>query len=215
MATWIKGDNGNRASVEFWSSEEAAKKSMETCSRCSRCSGLAPQQVEQPAIPVIPNIHQAVYVAATREGALCMETWHTCEKKHCRAGWVIHLAEPAGYELERRTDPVFAAMRIYEASGYEISPVRFFDEDEAALPDMKRLAETEPELVATYWKGQSPMIPQLIIIAMSFAGLGLALAKHGQDQGKFNVVTSLIATSIQFGLLYWGGFFDCFFGGAQ
>ncbi len=74
-----------------------------------------------------------------------MESWHSCDTTHCRAGWVIHLAGKAGYELEQRTDPVFAAMQIYEAGGYLISPCRFFDENEAALADMKKLAEeSEP-----------------------------------------------------------------------
>jgi hypothetical protein len=69
-----------------------------------------------------------------------MGHFHKCEKTHCRAGWVVALAGKAGYELERRTSSVFAAMQIYKASGYEISPCRFFDENEAALKDMKELA---------------------------------------------------------------------------
>ena len=68
-------------------------------------------------------------------------TWHTCETTHCRAGWVVHLAGEAGYELERRTSALFAAQQIYKASGYEISPVRFFDSNEDAMADMKKLAE--------------------------------------------------------------------------
>jgi hypothetical protein len=72
-----------------------------------------------------------------------MRTWHTCETTHCRAGWVTTLAGEAGKELERRTDPLFAAMQIYEASGYLISPVRFYDSDEKAMEDMRKLAEAE------------------------------------------------------------------------
>lgn len=34
-------------------------------------------------------------------------------------------------------------MLIYQASGYEISPVRFFEQNAEALADMKRLAEAE------------------------------------------------------------------------
>ena len=43
--TWITGENGNRASVEKWGSEEAARESMsklvdcKNCSDCSGCSG--------------------------------------------------------------------------------------------------------------------------------------------------------------------------------
>jgi hypothetical protein len=119
------------------------------CSRCSRCSGcvgcadMAPQKTEPKAIPVIPNIHQAIYAAASQPGQLEMEQWHTCETAHCRAGWVVHLAGPAGYELERRTTTLFAASQIYKASGYPISPVRFFDTNEKAMADVKRLAGVE------------------------------------------------------------------------
>ncbi|MGD9713704.1 MAG: hypothetical protein AB7V46_16825 [Thermomicrobiales bacterium] len=59
------------------------------------------------------------------------------------------MAGPAGYQLERETDPVFAAMRIYEASGYLISPCRFFDANDVALDDMRRLAEEEAANAAT------------------------------------------------------------------
>ena len=70
-----------------------------------------------------------------------MGNWHSCDTTHCRAGWVVHLAGKPGYALEKRTSPIFAAMQIYKASGYEISPVRFFDGNKNALEDMKRLAE--------------------------------------------------------------------------
>jgi hypothetical protein len=70
-----------------------------------------------------------------------MGTWHTCEKTHCRAGWVITLAGQEGKELEKFFNTELAAMLIYEKSGYKINPARFYDENEAALADMKRLAE--------------------------------------------------------------------------
>jgi hypothetical protein len=72
-----------------------------------------------------------------------MESFHTCETTHCRAGWVIHLAGPNGYALEKATSSEFAAMQIYRKSGYEISPMRFYESNEKALEDMKRLAEKE------------------------------------------------------------------------
>ena len=94
-------------------------------------------------MPVIENIHQKVYTAASQPCALNMGNWHDCETTHCRAGWVVHLAGEAGYALEKKTSPLFAAMQIYKASGYEISPRRFFESNEVALADMKRLAEQE------------------------------------------------------------------------
>ena len=86
--------------------------------------------------------------AVSKPKALNMQNWHTCETTHCRAGWVVHLAGQAGYELEKRTSPIFAAMQIYKASGYEISPVRFYDANEKAMEDMKRLAEEEAAAAA-------------------------------------------------------------------
>ena len=53
------------------------------------------------------------------------------------------MAGKEGRELEEKTSTLFAAMQIYKASGYEISPVRFYDSDEKAMADMKRLAEEE------------------------------------------------------------------------
>ena len=90
---------------------------------------------------MIEGIHQKLYAAVSQPSALDMGQWHACETTHCRAGWVVHLAGEAGYELERRTSNLFAAQQIYKASGYEISPARFYDSNEDALADMKRLAE--------------------------------------------------------------------------
>jgi hypothetical protein len=72
-----------------------------------------------------------------------MSTWHTCEKRHCRGGWVITLAGEAGRKLEQFHNSELAAMLIYYESGYHINPARFYDDNTAALADMKRLAETE------------------------------------------------------------------------
>jgi hypothetical protein len=74
-----------------------------------------------------------------------MRTWHTCEKTHCRAGWVITLAGEAGKALERFYDTPLAAMKIYDASSTlpSVNPPRFFEPNDAALADMKRLAEME------------------------------------------------------------------------
>ena len=96
-------------------------------------------------VPKIPNIHQAVYAAASHPKALAMGDWHTCDTTHCRAGWVVHLAGEAGYALERFFNTELAAMKIYDASSDlpKVSPVRFYDGKEAALADMKRMADLE------------------------------------------------------------------------
>lgn len=93
-------------------------------------------------IPVIPNIHVSVYAAASQPNALDMSDWHACGTSHCRAGWIVHLAGKAGYALEEFVgDPALAALIIYRESGYNIDPNRFFDSNDEARADMKRLAE--------------------------------------------------------------------------
>ncbi len=79
-----------------------------------------------------------------------MGTWHTCEKTHCRAGWIVTLAGEAGKALEAFYDTPLAAMKIYDASSSlpKISPVRFFEQNEQALADMKRMAELERDAQA-------------------------------------------------------------------
>jgi hypothetical protein len=84
-----------------------------------------------------------------QKDALDMRDWHTCETTHCRAGWVVTLAGEAGKALEKQTSTLFAAMRIYkESSPIRVSPVRFYDSNEAALADIRRCAEEEAALVS-------------------------------------------------------------------
>ena len=127
------------------------------CSRCSDCSDCknaafllskknaqsVPGETGRPPIPVIPDIHKRVYEAVSNPNALKMDTWHTCNTTHCRGGWVVTLAGEAGKKLEAFHDTLLAAMLIYDASDpdYRINPGRFFDSNEAALADMKALAE--------------------------------------------------------------------------
>lgn len=95
-------------------------------------------------VPLIQNIHQSVFNAASAKNALDMDNWHVCGTTHCRAGWVVHLAGEAGYELEQLTSTPFAAMAIYNKSSDIKVPLHMFyvDNDES-LADMKRCAELE------------------------------------------------------------------------
>jgi hypothetical protein len=70
---------------------------------------------------------------------------HECETTHCRAGWVVHLAGEAGYDLQQKFNWELAAMLIYRESGAPINPARFCDSNKAAIADMKRLAEGDSE----------------------------------------------------------------------
>ncbi len=115
------------------------------CSRCSDCSDLVKdKQVIE--IPKIENIHQKVFNAVQGADSLDMTDWHTCDTTHCRAGWVVHLAGAAGYELEKQSSTEFAAMMIYkESSPIKVSPVRFYESNEQAMEDIKRCATIEIE----------------------------------------------------------------------
>ena len=94
--------------------------------------------------PKIENIHQAVYNAASTEGALNMGDWHTCETTHCRAGWVVMLAGDEGRDLEERIGTPAAASLIYLASDPAIRKFPdFYCDNETALADMKERAELE------------------------------------------------------------------------
>ena len=179
MTKWLTDDRGNKCSVEYFGTEEAAKEALDSlencgnctncsrcsrcsgCSRCSRCSGCSniawlnsKENVQAdpasagpsgpPRTPVIENIHQTVYAAASRPKALAMNDWHTCEKTHCWAGWVVTLAGEEGKKLEKFFDTPLAAMKILDASSpIQVSPVRFFEANDEALEHMKALAEQE------------------------------------------------------------------------
>lgn len=130
------------------------------CAQCSGCSGRAylfdkraltaasppgdgagiPLRV--PDAPVIANIHQRLWTAVAEPGAFRMGQWH-CGTTHCRAGWVVELSGEHGRKLEEIFNTELAAMLIYRASGFVINPARFHDTDEAALIDIRRLAERQ------------------------------------------------------------------------
>ena len=73
-----------------------------------------------------------------------METWHTCETTHCRAGWVTFLAGKEGADLEARFGSALAASLIYrESSSIKVGKNEFFKSNEEALESMKAAAEAE------------------------------------------------------------------------
>ena len=116
------------------------------CSNCYSCSDCSDKGAENGAlihVPIIKEIHKRVYAAASAPEALQMDSWHTCETTHCRAGWVVTLAGAQGKGLESKFGTLLAAMKIYDASDadYKINPCRFFDDNQAALEDMRKLAE--------------------------------------------------------------------------
>lgn len=107
--------------------------------------GRAGKYEAMPPVPAIQNIHTKVFEAAAAPDALDMAWWHTCETTHCRAGWVVHLAGDAGYDLESHFGPAAAALLIYRASDPEhpVTPARFYETTREALADMRACAERE------------------------------------------------------------------------
>jgi hypothetical protein len=101
-----------------------------------------------PDVPVVENLDRKILDAITTGGGeLNMGAWHTCETTHCRAGWAIHLAGPAGYALqeklggEDRGGAERAGRAIYRASTGRVP--HFFADNESALEDIKRCAEEQ------------------------------------------------------------------------
>ncbi len=96
-------------------------------------------RAERPDIPVIPDLDAKILAAIQADGAsLNMLGWHSCETTHCRAGWAVHLAGKAGYDLEKRVGPAAAGGAIYRASTGRWP--NFYASDEAALADIKACA---------------------------------------------------------------------------
>ena len=54
------------------------------------------------------------------------------------------------------------------------------------------------------------MTPQLIFLGLLVLNIGISLAKHGDPQPKYSFWSTFVSTLITVGLLYWGGFFNCF-----
>lgn len=50
--------------------------------------------------------------------------------------------------------------------------------------------------------------PKAILIAWLMVGLGVALAKHGQPQAKYNAWISLFVIAAELALLWWSGWFS-------
>jgi uncharacterized protein YjbI with pentapeptide repeats len=97
----------------------------------------------------VPNLHGKIVSALDAGAGLEMGSWHlndaACGTAHCRAGWYIHFAGPAGYMLERMIGPAGAGALIVAASCPYLKRVPDFycSNDDEALADIKRCAEIE------------------------------------------------------------------------
>lgn len=55
------------------------------------------------------------------------------------------------------------------------------------------------------------MIATIILLVWMVLALGVAIGKHGEDQGEYNAWITLLSVIIQLVLLYYAGLFDKFF----
>ncbi len=96
-------------------------------------------RARHPEVPVVEDLDKKILEMVTvGGGTLEMESWHRCETTHCRAGWAITLAGPAGHQLELQHGPQRAGAMIYRASTGTVP--HFFASNEDALEDLRRCA---------------------------------------------------------------------------
>ena len=86
----------------------------------------------------VDGLHQKMFDAVQVEGALDMNSWHTCGTTHCRAGWAIVLAGQEGAELEKKYGPSVAGTIIYHNSTGMVPD--FYCNNDAAMADIKACA---------------------------------------------------------------------------
>lgn len=91
------------------------------------------QSAEFSDLPERPkDLLQQIAVAAHKTDGLEMGSWHTCDTRHCVAGWVITLT-PGGKELEERTSP--------DTAGRLLAPELahlFYEDNDTALEELKK-----------------------------------------------------------------------------
>jgi len=91
-------------------------------------------------VPVVPAIDARILQAIDTGGRLETAAWHTCETTHCRAGWAIKLAGPAGEALEEALGAAIAGTLIYAASRPGVPIPDFYASNSDALADLARAA---------------------------------------------------------------------------
>ena len=114
----------------------------------------ADYRLAHPNVPVVECIDARILEQIQKPGCILdMSQWHggesytdgsACGTSHCRAGWAVMIAGPAGLALERELGSALEAGRaIYLASTGRVP--HFFASDERALEDLKEQARSEVE----------------------------------------------------------------------
>jgi hypothetical protein len=112
-----------------------------------RGSNLSGSDLELFELVKVPSLHRRILAAIEAGGELNMSEVHICETTHCRAGWAVHLAGPAGKVLEITQGWAVAGAIIHFASCPELDKVPdFYASNEVALEDIRRMADMEPAI---------------------------------------------------------------------
>jgi hypothetical protein len=88
-----------------------------------------------------PQRLRAAAAAALEDGALKMDTWHSCDSTHCLGGWLIHQAGEVGRLLEAAVGSGVAGLMI---GGLEAHS-HFYDTNEAATEYLRSVL-AQPEV---------------------------------------------------------------------
>ena len=94
----------------------------------------------------VPSLHRKILAAIEGGGKLDMSDWHACKTTHCRGGWNVTLAGPAGAVLEGvlGTATAAALIAVVSCPALEGRVPNFYATDDEALADIRRLAALEP-----------------------------------------------------------------------
>ena len=85
----------------------------------------------------VPDLDKQILEKIAAGGKLNMQTWHTCETTHCRAGWAVTIAGEKGAVLEALQGTCAAASLIYAASRPDKPIPDFFATNEAAMESIR------------------------------------------------------------------------------
>ena len=94
----------------------------------------------------VPHLDAKILERIQSGGRLEVDCWHSCDTSHCRAGWAVVVAGPAGRALEWMQGTRAAASLIYAASRPKNKIPDFAAEldNEEVLNDIKKCAAADP-----------------------------------------------------------------------
>jgi len=106
-------------------------------------------------VPIVENLHIKTLEAIENGQRLNMGDWHgesddemeepkNCDTTHCRAGFAVHLAGQAGYDLDTAIGTENAATLIIAKScPWMVDMPNFYTDDDTALRQIEECASIE------------------------------------------------------------------------